>query len=347
MPESVSLGATIIIVSVSLTLLSGIFLALRLYCKIVRHRRFWYDDHFLIAAWICLLISTGLTIFDVSLGFGKDISKVNPANVPTIALTGTIYGLFACLSVAWSKTSFALTLLRLEDGWKYWFLWFLIITMNIIMNLVIVFSFVKCAPARKVWHSNLPGTCWNPLVATYYNVFAGAYSGLIDLILCILAWVIIWKLSMRTREKIGVGVALTFGIFAAAAAGAKCVGMLGLSSQNRTLARVGIFIWSTVEIAVTIMAASIPIMRILVLRVYRRNRLQVSNRPLRRLRTITSQDKRPCANVTTPSNDNNTEAGAVSAREDGLSSVTLIHSIDSNERNDIDMYRIDTTLSLV
>ncbi|CEI59959.1 unnamed protein product [Fusarium venenatum] len=219
--------------------------------------------------------------------------------------------------------------------------------MNIIMNLVIVFSFVKCAPARKVWHSNLPGTCWNPLVATYYNVFAGAYSGLIDLILCILAWVIIWKLSMRTREKIGVGVALTFGIFAAAAAGAKCVGMLGLSSQNRTLARVGIFIWSTVEIAVTIMAASIPIMRILVLRVYRRNRLQVSNRPLRRLRTITSQDKRPCANVTTPSNDNNTEAGAVSAREDGLSSVTLIHSIDSNERNDIDMYRIDTTLSLV
>ncbi|KAF0640859.1 hypothetical protein FPSE5266_20184 [Fusarium pseudograminearum] len=71
---------------------------------------------------------------------------------------------------------------------------------------------------------------------------------------------------MRTREKIGVGIALTFGIFAAAAAGAKCFGMLGLSSPNRTLDRAGIFIWSTVEISVTIMAASIPIMRILVLR---------------------------------------------------------------------------------
>ncbi|CAG1995436.1 unnamed protein product [Fusarium graminearum] len=347
MPESIGLGGTIIAISACLTFLSGIFLGLRLYCKLVRRRGFWWDDHVLIAAWICLVICVALTIFDVSLGFGKDISKVNPANVPTIALTGTLYGLFACLAVAWSKTSFALTLLRLESGWKYWFLWFLIITMNIIMNLVIVFSFVKCTPARKVWHSSLPGTCWNPLVATYYNVFAGAYLGLVDLILCVFAWTIIWKLSMRTREKIGVGIALTFGIFAAAAAGAKCFGMLGLSSPNRTLARAGIFIWSMVEIAVTIMAASIPIMRILVLRVCRRNRHQISNRPLRRLRTISSRDKRPSANVRTSSDNNNTGAGEVSAREDGLSNVNLIPSIDSIRQNDIDMYRIDTTLSVV
>jgi hypothetical protein len=122
------------------------------------------------------LICTCLAIFDVSLGFGKDISDVDPSNVPKIALTGTVYGLFAVLAASWSKTSFALTLIRLENGWNYWFLWFLIITMNVIMNLVIVFSFVKCTPARKVWHSNLPGTCWDPLVATYYNVFAGGKS---------------------------------------------------------------------------------------------------------------------------------------------------------------------------
>jgi hypothetical protein len=142
--------------------------------------------------------------------------------------------------------------------------------------------------------------------------------------------------------------------------------MLGLSSQNRTceyrgssftiwpkpwvliyltVARVGIFIWSTVECAVTIMAASIPIMRILVIRVCRRNRHQVSNQPLRRLRTISTRNKRASANVTIPSDD--AGAPAVTAREEGLSSVTLIPSIDSNRRNDIDMYTIDRTLSLV
>ena len=119
-------------------------------------------------------------------------------------------------------------LIRLVDGWMNWFLWFLIVSMNIIMNLVIVFSFIKCTPAEKVWRSSVQGTCWNPLVATYYNIFAGgkllfssdsfsltlgaAYSGVVDLVLCILAWMIIWKLSMRTREKVGVGIALTFGV---------------------------------------------------------------------------------------------------------------------------------------
>ena len=167
-------------------------------------------------------------IYEVQLGFGKDINEVDPAIIPKIGLTGTIYGIFAVLSASWSKTSFALTLIRLVDGWMKWFLWFLIVSMNIIMNLVIVFSFIKCTPVEKGWQASVPGSCWNPLVATYYNIFAGgkslfspdsisltlgsAYSGVVDLVLCILAWMIIWKLSMRTREKVGVGIALTFGI---------------------------------------------------------------------------------------------------------------------------------------
>ncbi|ENH71286.1 hypothetical protein FOQG_13585 [Fusarium oxysporum f. sp. raphani 54005] len=339
MTSPTGLGATIIAVCVSLTLLAGLFLGLRLYCKIIRHRGFWWDDYILIAAWICLAIGTGLVIFNVTLGFGKDMSEVDPAVVPKIALTGTIFGLFAVLSAAWSKTSFALTLIRLVDGWMSWFLWFLIIATNITMDLVIVFSFVKCTPAKKVWHSSLPGTCWNPMVATYYNIFAGAFSGLVDLILCVIAWTIIWKLSMRTREKIGVGIALTFGIFAAAAAGAKCYKMLGLSSKNRTLDRVGIIIWGTTECAVTIMAASIPVMRILVLRVYRRTPDQISNRPLRTLRIISTPDKRASTNNTMPSY--NTAEGANMLTEEGLRDLSLPSRTISARQNDIGLYEIN------
>lgn len=52
MPEYPSLGVTIIAISVSLTILSAVFLGLRLYCKVVRHRGFWWDDYVLIAAWV-------------------------------------------------------------------------------------------------------------------------------------------------------------------------------------------------------------------------------------------------------------------------------------------------------
>ncbi|KAL2135492.1 hypothetical protein VTI74DRAFT_8351 [Chaetomium olivicolor] len=33
----------------SLTVGSAVFLALRVYCKLTRHRSLWWDDHFLIA----------------------------------------------------------------------------------------------------------------------------------------------------------------------------------------------------------------------------------------------------------------------------------------------------------
>ena len=35
-----------------LTILSGLFLGLRVYCKHLRHKGLWWDDFILIAAWV-------------------------------------------------------------------------------------------------------------------------------------------------------------------------------------------------------------------------------------------------------------------------------------------------------
>jgi hypothetical protein len=35
-----------------LTALSAVFLALRVYCKFLRHRGLWWDDYVLIASWV-------------------------------------------------------------------------------------------------------------------------------------------------------------------------------------------------------------------------------------------------------------------------------------------------------
>jgi hypothetical protein len=40
-----------------LTALSAAFLALRVYCKFLRHRGLWWDDHVLIASWVSVLRS--------------------------------------------------------------------------------------------------------------------------------------------------------------------------------------------------------------------------------------------------------------------------------------------------
>jgi hypothetical protein len=35
--------------------ISGVFLCLRIYCKLLQRRRLWWDDHFLVASWVSLL----------------------------------------------------------------------------------------------------------------------------------------------------------------------------------------------------------------------------------------------------------------------------------------------------
>ena len=38
------------------------------------------------------------------------------------------------------------------------------------------------------------------------------YSGLMDFVLALLPWSILWHLQMKRREKIGVGIAMSLGI---------------------------------------------------------------------------------------------------------------------------------------
>jgi len=42
----------------ALTALSAIFLVLRIFCKLWRGRKLWWDDFLTIAAWVCLLSKT-------------------------------------------------------------------------------------------------------------------------------------------------------------------------------------------------------------------------------------------------------------------------------------------------
>lgn len=75
-------------------------------------------------------------------------------------------------AATWSKTSFALTLLRLTEGKVKWVLWFIIITMNIFMGLSALFNWIQCTPVNKAWDVFVDGTCWDPKIVPRYNIFS-------------------------------------------------------------------------------------------------------------------------------------------------------------------------------
>ena len=87
-----------------------------------------------------------------------------------------IAGSCTLTAAIWSKTSFALTLLRLTEGRMKWVLWFIIISMNIAMGLSALFNWVQCTPIQKTWIPLTPGKCWKPHVVPNYNMFSAGTS---------------------------------------------------------------------------------------------------------------------------------------------------------------------------
>ena len=105
-------------------------------------------------------------------GVGKHVPFVPPQNFAFIGFTGNFVGTFSILAAVWSKTSFALTLLRLMKGRMRIVLWIIIVSMNILMDLNAIFLWVRCWPSAKTWSPQMEGSCWAPNVYPTYGLFA-------------------------------------------------------------------------------------------------------------------------------------------------------------------------------
>ncbi|KAI1409017.1 hypothetical protein F5Y13DRAFT_171333 [Hypoxylon sp. FL1857] len=243
------------------------FLSLRLYCKLKRHVSLQYDDYLLVMSWIVQVACSVLVSIDVAKGFGKHtedvIAENGPENIVPISLNQTIVGFLMMLSATWSKTSFAVTLLRITNGKIKTLLWMIIITMNVFMTVGALSLFLQCSPVEKSWDKDIPGTCWHEL-NTIAGMFSCAYSALMDFVLALLPWPLIWHLKMKTKEKIGVAVAMSMGICAGATAIVKCYYLGKPHGEDFFYEGGKLVIWGSAEVATTIMAASIPVLRVLI-----------------------------------------------------------------------------------
>jgi hypothetical protein len=119
-----------------------------------------------------LVTSIALVTVSVSKGLGKHVYVVSPENFPILGVVGNLTGTFSILAATWSKTSFALTLLRLMQGRLKILLYFIIVTVNIFMSLNAVFMWIRCTPVEKTWNPYAPGTCWEPHIYPTYGMFA-------------------------------------------------------------------------------------------------------------------------------------------------------------------------------
>ena len=114
--------------------------------------------------------------YTTTIGYGLHTWDFPIQNIGLFFRVFTAGATFAIIASIWSKTSFALTILRLSQGWMRWFIWFLIILVNVSMGLTALFSFIHCTPVSKTWDITIEGTCWDPKPYLNYNYFSGGNS---------------------------------------------------------------------------------------------------------------------------------------------------------------------------
>ncbi|KAK2596317.1 hypothetical protein N8I77_013213 [Diaporthe amygdali] len=202
-----------------------------------------------------------------NLGVGKHIFEVDPANLPMLHTLNRVGVTFAISACVWTKTSWALTMLRIVRATQDYMrviVWCLLVSVNILMDVGLILNFMKCDDEPGLTMSPNEMWCWTNLTAANYNVFSAAWSGLADIVLALLAWVIILPMQMRSNEKIGVAVAMSLGLVSGAMALAKTANVLLMAKMDFTYEVTNLIIWTAAEISSLIMAASVPFIRLFV-----------------------------------------------------------------------------------
>lgn len=106
-------------------------------------------------------------------GIGLHFEDMDYTNMPTIAWISIGAGFSTILGTTWSKTSFAITLLRLASSrWMRWLIWFIIISVNLVLGFSAAVMWIQCWPVAKLWIYDLPGSCWPAYVVQNYMTFA-------------------------------------------------------------------------------------------------------------------------------------------------------------------------------
>ncbi|KLU87014.1 hypothetical protein MAPG_06020 [Magnaporthiopsis poae ATCC 64411] len=241
-----------------------VFILLRLYSKARRTNALWWDDYVLLASWTSFLVACVQLSVSISNGFGRPSKTLEPNNLDRIGLGYLVLGTALLLASSGSKTSCVITMSRLSGTKLTVALWSITVSMNVLQTTNIVLLWVRCTPLEKTWNPTVGGSCRPWEVNLGVAEASAAHSGVVDLGLAMTPWMLLSKLNIKRREKIGVCLAMSMGVFAAAATFATVSKLELLASADFILQGGDLIILASVEIALTMVAASVPLLRTLV-----------------------------------------------------------------------------------
>ncbi|KAI1818091.1 hypothetical protein GGS20DRAFT_597865 [Poronia punctata] len=247
--------------------LASILLTLRLCYRVFRARlRLWPDDYFLVAALLCL-IGNGVTIAKwVPNKLEPNVTTKAPAE---LVLTGSLMGLFNSLALAFSKTSLAITFMRLTVGWWKSSLGISIFVMSILFSVQAWSYWLQdCEGPPEPFRTQTGAECISFDSIRDFRIVVQILSCFLDAYFTFLPWKIVRPLELKGFEKIGLGIAMSFGCGSLATGLVRLVVLIRLvnePNEHQPFYAVGGFLFNYSEAGFSIVAACMPVLRKIIL----------------------------------------------------------------------------------
>ncbi|KAH7152722.1 hypothetical protein EDB81DRAFT_789540 [Dactylonectria macrodidyma] len=262
---------TFVNVTIILGVLSGVVTLLRLASKVlITNSDFGLDDLFVVLTLVVGIPSSAMNIHGTAAhGEGRDIWTLTGDDITKFGFFFYILELLYFSQVSLLKMSLLFFYLRIFPGPAQKFLWGTV-AFNAAYGVCFVFlAAFQCTPVSYFWTNwdgEHKGKCLNTNSIGWAN---SSISIALDLwMLAIPMWQL-RSLKLHWKKKIGVAAMFVVGTFVTVVSIIRLQYLVELgSSHNPTYDQIDVSLWSTVEINIGIICASMPSLRILLVRIF-------------------------------------------------------------------------------
>ncbi|KAL2174026.1 uncharacterized protein P884DRAFT_250811 [Thermothelomyces heterothallicus CBS 202.75] len=256
-------GPTILATTIAVTVLSTLFVGARLFTRIYLLGKMHLDDYFMIVAMLCSWATVAITSKAVQSGSGHHAALLTDDQLGGAIFYTMVAFCPGILSFGLPKLAVVALLTRMMNPSRLHsiFLWFLAIFCQLSLMGCVGILFGQCTPTRSMWDFSVKGKCINPWILVNYSIYAGSFSGFVDLYFAVYPSIVLLKLQMSLKKKIALSFALGIGSVAGIVAIYKCTRLPGLASPDFVYDTADLTIWTAIEGSTIMIAASIPILK--------------------------------------------------------------------------------------
>ncbi|KAJ0108471.1 hypothetical protein J7T55_002075 [Diaporthe amygdali] len=238
--ENEDLGPTIVSISVAVYSCCTIFVLTRILLRLRLLTKPTSDDYLTVMALVFGWIGAAFAVVAVQDGLGRHVTNLPPTKAHHAVLWSMIGFCFTLLSIALPKVAVVALLIRLMSPSR--------IHRHLLWCLAGLCSLVLIGHVPIIWTlCNTDSGCWNANIFLVYSIFAGTYSAFVDIYLSVYPAVVLFKLKMKRKKKVGISLALGMKSLDAIFAVLRTISMPGMASQDITFDSSMLTIWGSAQ----------------------------------------------------------------------------------------------------